>query len=114
MATAWPYFATLRALACSEHLRRAQLRRSEKERDDDRSELSAESHGRALLLQYRRLPPESEPSGMTARAIWLLLGRRNEPLATDLIGIHSRYHGLADTCMAAFLVASWPSAGLRS
>jgi hypothetical protein len=52
-------------------------------------------------------PPESGPSAMTAKAIWFLLGRRNEPLASELIRIHSRCHDLATACLAPSLVASW-------
>src|SRR4051812_10264713 len=98
MATAWPYFATP-ARTCVQRASSPRASSGGVRRSAMTTAPSCPQNlmARALLLQYRRLPPESEPSGMTPRAIWFLLGRRNEPLATDLIGIHSRYHDLVDT-----------------
>jgi hypothetical protein len=70
-------------------------------------------------------PPESGPSAMTAKAIWFLLGRRNEPLASELIqagssqtgGLPRRLHQLdgavsIEGCASRSATASGRAAGI--
>src|SRR3954469_19973396 len=114
MATALPYFATPARTcvqrASSPRARSGGVRRSAMTTAPScLQNLMAAPFCCNTAVSPRKRPIRNDGQGHLVPA-----GRRNEPLATDLIGIHSRYHDLADTCMAAFLVASWPSAGLRS